>query len=76
MKLSQIRKTWINNESTFKGRGIKPWYGADQRGPRGAEIKMREAGNTCDNSFDKLSLYFQVKLYEKEITCPEIIEFY
>ena len=41
-----------------------------------AEIKMRAAGNACENSFDKLSLYFQIKLYEKEITCPEIIEFY
>ena len=41
-----------------------------------AEIKLRAAGNTCENRFDKLSLYFQIKLSEKEITCQEIIEFY
>ena len=74
--LEQIKYSLCSKKPQFKGRGIHPWYGADPRGPRGAEIKMREAGNTCDNSFDKLSLYFQVKLYEKEITCPEIIEFY
>ena len=41
-----------------------------------AEIKMREAGNACENSFDKLSLYFHIKYSEKEIKCSEIIEFY
>ena len=44
------------------GEGIAEWYELYPLGPLMAEIKKRAAGNTCKNRFDRLSIYFQIKL--------------
>ena len=47
------------------GKGVTEWYESYPQGPWVAELKKRSTGNVCKNRFDQLSIYFQVKLYDK-----------
>ena len=51
------------------GEGIEKWQGPDPQGPLMAEIQKRANGCISENRFDLLSIYFQIKLFEKEMTC-------
>ena len=68
-KLIKKVKEKERGKNCFMGEGIEKWQGPDPQGPLMAEIKKRATGSINENRFDLLSIYFQIKLFEKEMTC-------